>query len=148
MPATSRLRRVRHVGFVRSNRQRKLNRFLIARQTALAGTGSSATFTGSVGNNVTWTGHAKLAGAGPFALTTTGALPGGLLPNALYWILSVVDANTVTLSSKKGGPVATMTSIGSGTHTITKASDLNAMFEYNKQSGPAALLACIDVDTL
>ena len=148
MPATARLRRVRHIGFMRSNRQKKTNRFLAARQTALAGTGCSATFVGSVGNNVTWTGHAKAVGTGPFVLTTTGTLPTGLNLGVPYWIQSVVDANTVTLTTKRGGTVASMTGLGSGTHTITKASDLNAMFEYNKQVDPTALLNCPDVDSL
>ena len=148
MPATSRLRRVRHIGFMRSDRQKKINRFLAARQMALSGTGTSATFVGSVGNNVTWTGHAKAVGAGPFFLTTTGTLPTGLNLVSLYWIQSVVDANTVTLTTKRGGSVTSMTGLGSGTHTITKASNLNAMFEYNKQVGPTALLNCTDVDSL
>ena len=148
MPATSRLRRVRHTGFMRSNSQKKINCFLVARQTALAGTGASATFVGSVGNNITWTGHAKAVGAGPFSLTTTGVLPTGLNLTALYWIQSVVDVNTVTLTTKRGGPVSSMSAIGSGTHTIAKSSTLNAMFEYNKQVGPTVLSNCTDVDTL
>lgn len=148
MPATTRLRRVRHVGFTRLERQKKINRFLLARQVALAGTGASATFVGSVGNNITWTGHAKAVGAGPFSLTTTGVLPTGLNLTALYWIQSVVDVNTVTLTTKRGGPVSSMSAIGSGTHTIAKSSTLNAMFEYNKQVGPTVLSNCIDVDTL
>lgn len=148
MPATSRLRRVRHSGFMRSNRQKKINRFLQSRQAALAGTGTAATFVGSVGNNITWTAHAKVAGAGPFKLTTAGVLPTGLNTVDSYWVASVVDANTVTLATVRGGAAQPMTGLGSGVHTITKASDLNSMFEYNKKVGPTALLNCTDVDTL
>ena len=148
MPATSRLRRVRNVKFMRSNRQDKLNDFLEERQVTLNATGSAAAFVGSVGSNITWTGHAKGVGAGPFILTTTGTLPPGLNLSTLYWIKSVVDANTVTITTKRGGAVASMTGLGSGTHTITKASTLNAMFEYNKQVGPTVLRNCTDVDSL
>lgn len=148
MARTARQRRIRHANFVRTSRQKKLNLYLAEKQVALNGTGTGGTFTGAAGENVTWTAHAKTVGKGPFLLTTTGAFPPGLSLGVPYWIHTVVDANTVKLTTCRGGPAAIMTGAGSGTHTITKASNLSSMFDYLRQSGPAALTPSTDVDNL
>lgn len=148
MARTPKQRHIRHAKYVRTTRQEQLNTFLVQRQTALNGTGATATFTGAAGENVTWTAHAKTVGKGPFVLTTTGALPPGLSLATHYWIHTVVDANTVKLTTVRGGPVAVMTGAGSGTHSITKASDGLSMFEYLAQSGPTILTSATDVDNL
>ncbi len=148
MARTPRQRHIRHANYARTSRQDKLNAYLAERQVALNATGAAATFTGAAGNNITWTGHSKVVGKGPFLLTTTGTLPPGLSLATHYWIQSVVDANTVTLTTKRGGPAAVMTGAGSGTHTITKASDTLSMFEYLGQSGPSVLTPTTDVDNL
>lgn len=149
MARTPRQRHIRHANYARTSRQDKLNAYLAERQATLNGTGASGTFTGAAGSNVTWTGHAKLVGKGPFLLTTTGTLPPGLSLATHYWIHTVVDANTVMLTTKRGGPAAAvMTGSGSGTHTITKASDTLSMFEHLSQSGPSVLTPTTDVDTL
>jgi hypothetical protein len=148
MARTPRQRRIRHQNYARTSRQDKLNVFLTQRQVALNGTGAFATFTGAAGENITWTGHAKTVGKGPFILTTTGTLPVGLATGQHYWIHTVVDANTVKLTTRRGGPIAVLTGAGSGTHTITKASDALSMFEYLAQSGPDVLANSTDVDNL
>lgn len=148
MARSPRLRRIRHLHFDRTTRQKKLNSFLIAKQATLNATGAAGTIVGSVGSNITWTAHAKTVGKGPFLLTTAGTLPAGLRLATPYWISAVVDANTIKLSTQKGGPSAVMTDIGSGVHTITKSGNLQAMFEHLKQSGPVTLAASTDVDNL
>ena len=148
MARTPRQRHIRHANFVRTSRQKRLNQYLIEKQVVLNATGASGTFTGAAGENVTWTAHAKTVGKGPFLLTTTGTLPAGLRLATKYWIHTVVDANTVKLTTKRGGPVAVMTNAGSGTHTITKASDLASVFEYLAQSGPSGVTPSTDVDNL
>lgn len=149
MARTPRQRHIRHANYARTSRQDKLNAYLAERQATLNATGTSGTFTGAAGSNVTWTGHAKPVGKGPFLLTTTGTLPPGLSLATHYWIHTVVDANTVMLTTKRGGPAAAvMTGSGSGTHTITKASDTLSMFEHLSQSGPSVLTPATDVDTL
>lgn len=148
MARTPKQRRIRHARYPRTSRQEQLNTYLVQRQVALNGTGAIGTFTGAAGDNVTWTGHAKIVGKGPFLLTTTGTLPPGLSLATHYWIHTVVDANTVKLTTSRKGPAAVMTGAGSGTHSITKASDALSMFEYLSQSGPAILTSATDVDTL
>lgn len=148
MARTPRQRHIRHANYARTSRQDKLNTYLAERQVALNATGAVGTFTGSAGENITWTGHAKTLGKGPFLLTTTGTLPPGLSLATLYWIHTVVDANTVKLTTKRGGAVAVMTGAGSGTHSITKASNTTAVFEHLRQSGPAVLTPATDVDNL
>lgn len=148
MARTPRQRHIRHANYVRTSRQDKLNAYLAERQVALNATGASGTFTGAAGSNVTWTGHNKLVGKGPFLLTTTGTLPPGLSLATHYWIHTIVDANTVMLTTKRNGPAAVMTGAGSGTHSITKASDTLSMFEHLSQSGPSVLTPATDVDNL
>lgn len=148
MARTPRQRRIRHANYERTSRQGVLNAYLAERQTTLNGTGAVGVFTGAAGENVTWTAHSKVAGKGPFVLTTTGTLPPGLNLATHYWIHSVSDANTVKLTTKRNGTPVTMTGAGSGTHSITKASDTRSIFEHLSQSGPAILTPATDVDTL
>lgn len=148
MARTPRQRHIRHANYARTTRQKKLNTYLVERQASLNGTGAFATFTGGAGSNITWTAHSKVVGKGPFILTTTGTLPPGLSLATHYWIHTVVDANTVMLTTKRNGPAAVMTGSGTGTHTITKASDTLSMFEHLSQSGPSVLTPTTDVDTL
>lgn len=48
-------------------------------------------------DTLTVTGHPYVTADGPFRLTTTGTLPGGLAPDTDYWIV-VVDENTVQIA--------------------------------------------------
>jgi len=98
---------------------------------------------------ITWTTHGKAVGDGPFLLTTTTTLPAGLSLATYYWISAIPTANTISLSTRKNAPVhAIVGDAGTGTHTITKASDTGAMFEYLKQTNAAVLGGETDVDNL
>lgn len=78
--------------------------------------------------NVGWTGHNRQVGD-PIKLFTTGALPTNFaagthgLPTVgtNYFVASVVDANTITLSATVGGAAITAGSAGSGTQTAVSA---------------------------
>lgn len=110
-------------------------------------TGGAAAGTSAV--NLTATAHGLVAGAGPLHLTTTGTLPAGLALLRDYWVRTVVNANTVVLTTARAdAPAATYTSNGSGTHTMTKASDASAMYDYLKQNDPAVVKNATDVDVL
>ncbi len=148
MARISRSNRVRYSKLLRKNRSRRLLSFLKARQQVLNGTGNLSTITYGASNRVTWTGHGKAAASGPYALTTTGALPTGLQTGILYWIKDVVDANTVTLTTKRGGPVSAFTGTGTGTHSIARASNLAAMFEWIRQGKLNVLRSATDVDNI
>ncbi len=55
----------------------------------------------------------------PVQVTTTGTLPTGLAAGTTYYIL-LTDRNTVQLSATPGGGAITMTTAGSGTHTLKR----------------------------
>ena len=148
MARISRSNRMRRLQLLRQSRSRRLMGFLKARQQVLNGTGNASTVTYGASNQVTWTAHGKTVASGPYALTTTGALPAGLQTGLLYWIKDVIDANTVTLTTKRGGPVSAFTGAGTGTHTIAKASSVAAMFEWIRQGKLSALRSATDVDNL
>lgn len=67
---------------------------------------------------VTYTNHGFITGT-PIVFTTTGALPTGLVAGTMYYILTVLDANTFTLAATIGGTVITTTGAQSGVHTAT-----------------------------
>jgi len=64
---------------------------------------------------VTWTAHG-LAEKTPVTFQTTGALPGGLAVNTIYYVLSP-GTNTFRLSATPGGAALNTTGTQSGTHT-------------------------------
>lgn len=77
---------------------------------------STVTFTNS-STSVTWTGHPFQVNSVLF-LNTTGTLPTPYAVNTMYFVVSVIDANTVTLSTSQGGSAITANTTGqSGTHT-------------------------------
>lgn len=80
----------------------------------------SATVTISIATPgvVTDTAHG-LAANTPVEFTTTGALPTGLIAGTTYYVKTVVDANSYTLSATAGGTAIDTTSTQSGTHTRT-----------------------------
>ena len=49
--------------------------------------------------------------------TTTGALPTGLSPNTIYYVITVPDANTFTVTATPGGSAINTSGSQSGTHT-------------------------------
>lgn len=82
-------------------------------------TGIAATFTNG-SPNVVITAHG-LAVNGQILFLTSGTLPTNFSPSTRYYVVSVVDANTVTLSATQGGVAITAGSVGSGTHTSYRA---------------------------
>lgn len=67
---------------------------------------------------VTWANHGLKAGT-KVSFTTTGALPTGLVAATTYYIKTVLDANTFTLSATSGGTVINTSGTQSGVHTLT-----------------------------
>lgn len=55
----------------------------------------------------------------PVCFTTSGALPTGLVASTVYFVKTVVDANSYTLSTTPGGTVIATTGSQSGTHTAS-----------------------------
>lgn len=70
---------------------------------------------------VTWTGHGLVAGL-PWAPTTTGALPTGLVAGTTYFVRNVLSADTFTVSATAGGSEINTSGTQSGVHTGTSNS--------------------------
>jgi len=68
-------------------------------------------------DRITVTGHG-LTQDTVVQFTTTGGLPGGLSGGTDYYVI-VVDANTLQVSASAGGAAVTLTTQGTGEHTIT-----------------------------
>lgn len=79
---------------------------------------ATVTITNASPGVVTWTGHA-LAANTPVVFSTTGALPTGLVAGTTYYVKTVLDANTFTVSATVGGIVINTSSAGAGVHTGT-----------------------------
>lgn len=79
----------------------------------------SSTFTVTIAapGVVTWTAHG-LANGSKVTLSTTGALPTGLVAATTYYVVNAAT-NTFELSATRGGSSITTTGSQSGTHTVT-----------------------------
>lgn len=79
----------------------------------------SSTFTVTIATPgvVTWTAHG-LANGTAVVLSTTGALPTGLVAATTYYVVSVAT-NTFQLAATKGGASITTSGTQSGVHTVT-----------------------------
>lgn len=54
-------------------------------------------------------------------LTTTGALPTGLIANTRYWVATTPTSSTLTLAVTEGGPAIALSGTQSGTHTLLRS---------------------------
>jgi hypothetical protein len=85
-------------------------------------TGVTGTVTFTNGSaNVGWTSHGRSVGDN-FYLSTSGTLPTNFFGSRLYYVKTVVDANTLNLAWTSGGTAITAGSAGSGTHTALMVS--------------------------
>lgn len=66
---------------------------------------------------VTKTSHG-LAVNTPITFTTTGGLPAPLVANTVYYVSTVINANTFNISATVGGANINTTTAGSGSHTL------------------------------
>ncbi|WP_052699251.1 DUF2793 domain-containing protein [Hyphomicrobium sp. 99] len=66
---------------------------------------------------VTYAGH-NLSANQPLAFATTGALPTGLTAGTTYYVKTVIDADTFTVSATAGGTEINTSGSQSGTHSI------------------------------
>lgn len=67
---------------------------------------------------ITWTANGLPVNT-PASFSTTGALPTGLTAATTYFIKTILDANTFTVSATAGGAAITTTGSQSGVHTAT-----------------------------
>jgi hypothetical protein len=101
---------------------------------------SSFTFTATAATDIIDKGSAHLleTGDGPFTLTTTGTLPGGLAVLTNYYFISTganVGKLAISAANAYLGTAIDITSAGTGTHTIQAAGALtergiDGLFEY------------------
>lgn len=147
MARTPRTRHLRHRLFRRIQHQRNLQEFLDSKSTELTGTAAQYTFTASA-QEFQITGHGFVVGEGPFSLSTDDTLPAGLSPDNFYWVYSVIDANTIQLTTGLGYGAVTVADPGTGTHTMHKAESEAGVFEYLRQNPPEVVENATDADNL
>ena len=71
---------------------------------------------------ITWTAHGLYVNC-PIGFTTTGGLPSGLSVGSIYYVKTILSADTFTVSSQPGGSAINTSSAGSGTHTAIAGND-------------------------
>ncbi len=69
---------------------------------------------------VTAASHELVAGDRVW-LTTTGAMPSGLIANTRYWVATTPTLSTLTLAATEGGPSIALSGTQSGTHTLRRS---------------------------
>ncbi len=101
-------------------------------------TTGTGTHTGRRPSVFTLTGHGLSAGT-PVTLTTTGTLPAGLALNTVYYIAAAPApaANTFSLAATSDGGPLTVTSTGTGTHSLQGGRVLTITGEFftNQNAG-------------
>lgn len=102
----------------------------------------STTFTVTIASPgvVTYTGADNFANGDPVTLTTTGALPTGLVAGTTYYVINLnAGANTFNLAATAGGAAINTSGSQSGVHTVaayyfitgwTDADDSGAVSEW------------------
>ncbi|MCZ8352079.1 MAG: hypothetical protein O9352_19440 [Rhizobium sp.] len=72
------------------------------------------TFSPSPTNTINWTSHG-LAVGDPVQFYCSGGMPSGLTAFSIYYVQSVVSANTIKIAATPGGAALSFTGSGSGT---------------------------------
>lgn len=92
---------------------------------------------------ITITAHGFVTGDGPYQVSSTGTLPGGLAVSTDYFAI-VVDADIFQLASNRtnalAGTAIDITSQGTGTHTITGVQNVAFPPTNTVQDGSGGLL--------
>jgi hypothetical protein len=116
-------------------------------QTTATGDNGSGTFTMyPVSTSLTWTTHGLLVGDA-IRFTTSNTLPASLALATTYYVVKVVDANTLQISATAGGTPIVFTLAGTGTHTATSfyGTALAVVCEGTSGSGGTATLATVTI---
>ena len=126
--------------------------FLSREGTRLDSSATGETFVAvNATNRLTVTTHPFVDADGPYLLTTSGTLPDGLDGVTSYWV-SVIDANTIQLYTGRRENLtvgaAEFADDGTGTHTMTKATDEEGIFHVNRANRPETIEAATDIDAL
>lgn len=149
---TPRARHLRKRRYGRATRTKNLNDFLAERSGALDATGSSQAFTANATTNkLSITTHGHVDGDGPFTVSSDGTLPGGLVADTLYWVYKTGASDLKLATSRRDavlGNTVDLSSAGSGTHTLLRATTEEAIFDALKANKAETVAAATDVDTL
>jgi hypothetical protein len=88
-------------------------------QTTATGDNGSGTFTMyPITSSLTWTSHGRSVGD-QIRFTTATTLPSPLALATTYYVVKVVDANTLQIATSAGGTPIVFTDAGTGAHTAT-----------------------------
>lgn len=79
----------------------------------------TVTFTGSGSPNVVLASHGFAANEPVVFSNSGGALPAAITAGTVYYVKTIVNANTFTVSATVGGAAINMATAGTGTHSVT-----------------------------
>lgn len=79
----------------------------------------TVTFTGAGSPNVVLASHGFAANEPVVFSNSGGALPAALTAGTVYYVKTIVSANTFTVSATAGGTAINMATTGTGTHSVT-----------------------------
>lgn len=103
--------------------------------TALANRTATVTMTIASPGVITWTNHG-FRGGEPIVFTTTGALPTGLTPGTVYFVLAAsIATDTFRVATSQGGTAINTSGSQSGTHTGTSTPTLPSNYNYARRIG-------------
>ncbi len=80
---------------------------------------TTVTFTGAGSPNVSLASHGFAANDPVVFYNTGGALPAAITAGTKYFVKTVVNANTFTVSATAGGTAINMATAGTGTHSVS-----------------------------
>ena len=80
---------------------------------------ATVTFTGGGSPNVVLASHGFAANEPVVFSNSGGALPAAITAGTVYYVKTIVNANTFTVSATAGGTAINMATAGTGTHSVT-----------------------------
>jgi len=142
---------MRHLRYGRLKRRPLISNFLESREDEFSANPATTNFARTSAIVFTANAHGLANGVGPVVLVSSGTLPAGLSADSRYWV-RVLDANTFSLAMsleniRKGVYVST-TGAGTGTHTLARAEDQEAIFEALRRNKAETIATVDGIDEL
>lgn len=148
-PRISRRRHIRKANFDRVRRDERTLDFWTTEGARLAASATSDDFTAATANDrCTAIGHGFSSGEGPFLVSSTTTLPGGLDAATLYYVTVISDDQFLLHAGSPGGGQVDILTTGTGTHSIVKAATAEAICETQRKNRPRSIAAATDIDAL
>lgn len=148
--------RMRHLRYRKplDGRLRRFEAWVDGRVVGLKATADGKAFTAdAVTNQIAIAAHGYQSGDGPFTVSSTTTLPGGLTAGSHYWVNAVtagaLTLHTSELNARNGTAPVDILDAGTGTHTLTPDVTKQMITDYlRKGISPRHLTLSADIDNL